>query len=134
MKTKELIKLLKEADPTGEMHVRVGGGPIIGVDLKEGYWDGSYSYVERDEKGPYVWHESNEGYKVDVMTIDLFDFVDFFNGDYEEAKKHVVFHFVNAPEHAKKKEETFLKELRMRCEQYNDIVDEITELKKRDGL
>lgn len=47
MKTKELIKLLQEEDPTGEGYVRFSSGAIIGAVVKEGYWDGPYSYKFR---------------------------------------------------------------------------------------
>ena len=49
MKTSEFIKMLQEADPSGEAHVRMYGGVPKFAELKPGYWDGPYSYI--DEEG-----------------------------------------------------------------------------------
>ena len=47
MKTKDLIKILKEADPTGEHHVRIeGDGWPTFAHLEDGYWDGPCCYEE----------------------------------------------------------------------------------------
>lgn len=54
MKTKTLIKLLQEEDPTGELEVNVGGKDIYFVDKLPGYYDGAYVVLTRDEsKKPY---------------------------------------------------------------------------------
>ena len=71
MKTKELIKLLQEADPTGESYVRMDGGIPICVELKPGYYDGSYSYYDEDRK----YCISKMGTKVDIHTTSIFDYV-----------------------------------------------------------
>lgn len=89
MKTKELIRLLQEADPTGEAHVRMSGGIPTSVQHLPGYYDGSYSYF--DEEGRYVI--SKEGSKVDIYTTDIDDFiwdlVDF-DTTWEEVKAKIV--------------------------------------------
>ena len=72
MKTKDFVKMLLDADPTGEHHVRLNGGFPGGVELKEGYYDGSYNYI--DDDGNFV--RSNEGAKVDIYTMDIDDFVE----------------------------------------------------------
>jgi len=72
MKTKELIKMLQKADPSGEAHVRMSGGIPYCAELKAGYWDGAYSYI--DEDGNYVY--TTEGVKVDLYQKDIHDFVD----------------------------------------------------------
>ena len=71
MKTKDFIKMLQEADPSGEAHVRMSGGVPIFAELKEGYWDGPYSYI--DENGKYV--TSIEGCKVDIWTKEPHDYI-----------------------------------------------------------
>lgn len=71
MKTKELIKLLQEEDPSGEGHVRFRGyGVPCSCSAVPGYYDGSYDYIEN---GRFVI--SKKGYKVDVYTKDLEDFL-----------------------------------------------------------
>ncbi len=72
MKTKDFIKMLQEADPTGEGYLRMEGGIPYCAIPKEGYWDGPYSYI--DEKGNYVY--SIEGYKIDLCCIDVDGFVE----------------------------------------------------------
>lgn len=72
MKTKELIKLLQDADPTGEHHVRGLGGIPKHVELVPGYYDGSYSYY--DEDGNYVI--SKAGCKVDIFCSDIDSYIE----------------------------------------------------------
>lgn len=71
MKTKDLIKMLQDADPSGEGYVRMAGGVPYHAEPKNGYWDGPYSYI--DDNGNYVY--SIEGYKVDLCCKDITDFV-----------------------------------------------------------
>ena len=78
MKTKDLIKMLQEADPKGEGHIRMSGGIPKYAIAKEGYWDGSYL----DDNNNWVY--SAAGYKVDLYTYDIFDFVDDMMDTYNE--------------------------------------------------
>jgi len=71
MTTKEFIKMLQDADPTGESHIRMEGGIPMYVERKPGYWDGPYSYF--DEGGNWVY--STEGSKVDISCVDRYDYV-----------------------------------------------------------
>lgn len=83
MKVKDLIKELQEADPTGECHVRCGGGgAVFFAEHKEGYWDGPYQYIENDE-----FYISAEHDKVDVQSINWQDWIWDHDGDY--SKIHV---------------------------------------------
>jgi hypothetical protein len=72
MTTKELIKMLQDADPTGEAHVRMSGGIPYLAEAKPGYWDGPYSYLDEDGN----WVESSKGTKIDIWTMDIWDFVE----------------------------------------------------------
>jgi len=80
MKSKEFIKLIKEQDPTGECHVRLGDGFPFFCERKEGYYDGAYEYI--DEDGNYVI--STRGSKVDIMGTDLNDFIWDRDGDFSK--------------------------------------------------
>lgn len=82
MKVKDLIRALQEADPTGECHVRCGGGAIFFAERKEGYWDGPYQYIENDEFYISAKHE-----KVDINSIDYESWIWDHAGDY--SKIHV---------------------------------------------
>ena len=54
MKGKELIRLLQEIDPTGEVEVSVGNIDIFDVHQEPAYWDGKLQLLVRDEsKAPY---------------------------------------------------------------------------------
>jgi len=64
MRTKDFIKMLQEADPTGEAYIRWGEGVPYYAELKDGYWDGPFSYINED--GQYV--DSIAGMKVDIYT------------------------------------------------------------------
>lgn len=63
--------MLQEADPSGEAHIRMEGGIPRFAELKPGYWDGPYSYL--DEDGNWVY--SSEGNKVDIHCFDRYDYV-----------------------------------------------------------
>ena len=68
--------MLQEADPSGEAHIRMSGGVPFYAELKEGYWDGPYSYI--DEEGNYIY--TTQGVKVDLYQKNIQDFAsDFFN-------------------------------------------------------
>ena len=73
MKTKELIRLLQEADPTGEEEVCVNNEDILDVGTEPAYWDGTLQILERDEKlSPYYnvvgATFKREGCKVSIFT------------------------------------------------------------------
>lgn len=54
MKTKELIRLLQEADPSGELECCVENIDILGVYPELAYWDGAFQVLVRDNsKKPY---------------------------------------------------------------------------------
>lgn len=72
MTTGEFIKILQKEDPSGTSHIRISGGIPYSAELKAGYWDGPYSYL--DEDGNYVY--TTEDSKVDVYCIDIWDFVE----------------------------------------------------------
>jgi hypothetical protein len=71
MTTKEFIKMLQDADPTGESHIRMEGGIPMYAERKPGYWDGPYSYF--DEEGNWVY--STGASKVDIYCVDRYDYV-----------------------------------------------------------
>lgn len=64
MKTNDLIKMLQEADPSGELEVVVGNVPIHFIAPEPAYWDGCYRRLIREP------HESNEIY-YDVTGIEF---------------------------------------------------------------
>ena len=53
MKTKELIRQLQEADPTGEEEVCVGNTDIHFVEVLPAYYDGRLQVLKRDETCNY---------------------------------------------------------------------------------
>jgi hypothetical protein len=63
--------MLQEQDPDGKCHVRLPGGIPDYAIKKEGYYDGSYTYL--DHNGNYVI--SDKGFKIDVYCIELEDFL-----------------------------------------------------------
>ncbi|MFW6243216.1 MAG: hypothetical protein ACOC2W_03560 [bacterium] len=122
MKTKDFIKMLQEADPTGESYVRIEGGPIYRAELKPGYWDRPYSYIEKTTDNKLNWVESTKGNKIDIHTISLFDFAERYDGNWEEIKKHIIIEYDYV---SKDREEEFLKLAKKECDEYNKIMKEI---------
>lgn len=97
MKTKDFIKMLQEADPTGEGYVRLpGGGAPWFAEPKEGYWDGPYQYLELGEEKRFYPHDSvlvtsTKGYKVDIHVMDRDTIIWDEEGDLERIKKRIRF-------------------------------------------
>lgn len=76
VKTKELIRQLREADPSGELQCNVNGIDILYVVPKEGYWDGPHEILHLDEDGScrVAYAEtSTKGTKVDLRTWSIED-------------------------------------------------------------
>lgn len=75
MKTKKLIELLQEADPSGEEEVCVDNIDIYFVEPKPAYWDGRLQVLKRDEsmKGYNIvgakWISS--GKKINLVTVSI---------------------------------------------------------------
>lgn len=126
MKTKDLIKMLQEEDPTGECHVRLNGSePIIWVESKPGYWDGPYNYIENGEDNKPTWVTSTKGNKIDIATIDLFDFAEKFNGDWNEMKKHIRVEYTYLNDDRKNQ---FLKNAKKECDEYNEMKNHVSKM------
>lgn len=53
MKTKELIRQLQEADPSGEIEVAVGNTDIHFLELQPAYYDGPLQVLSRDLNSKY---------------------------------------------------------------------------------
>lgn len=79
MKTKDVIKLLQQADPTGEVEVCVGNVDIHCIYQEEAYYDGALQVLIRDSNkncynvigGKYV----RKGNKVQIVPLSITDIV-----------------------------------------------------------
>lgn len=101
MTTKEIIQKLKEVDPSGNLHVRPsGGGAILGFHKVEGYYDGSYEYIDEDGK----LLNTTKGYKIDVFTVTKNDIIWDNDGDMNEIKKQIKFD-INIPYSVKQEDD-----------------------------
>ncbi len=129
MKTKELIEILQKEDPSGEAHIRIEGGIIRGVDVKPGYWDGHYSYLEEGDDGKPIWIESTKNYKVDFLTMDLYDFAAKFKGNWEEVKKHIRVEYTYLDEGERERE--FIEHAKKECDEYNEVMEKVKRLHKK---
>ena len=128
MTTNEFIKKIREADPSGTMHVRVCGNPVVDIDRKPGYWDGPYSYLEKGEDGRSVWVETTGGEKIDIETIDMSTFVEMYNGDIDEVKRHIRVEYDYIGD---EKEKEFWKMVENECEEYNSFVESYVTKKRK---
>lgn len=71
MKTKDFIKMLQEADPSGESHIRMSGGvPYVAIKIP-GYYDGTYQYIDDDDNFVY----SSQNSKVDIYQLNQYDYI-----------------------------------------------------------
>ena len=75
MKTKELIRLLQECDPTGELEVAVGNNPIYCVDRLPAYYDGNLQMLIQDHSVETYnilgYKVTGQGLKVSLTDMDL---------------------------------------------------------------
>ena len=72
MKTKELIRQLQEADPSGECDCCVDNADILFVQKEEAYWDGRLQVLQRDGKGHVVGIKiTSNGDKVSINICPL---------------------------------------------------------------
>lgn len=78
MKTKELIKLLQEEDPSGELECNVGGKDIYFVEKIPGYYDGAYKVLIRDDSKKNQYNIDGisirrDGFKIRLYTLGYDD-------------------------------------------------------------
>lgn len=78
MKTKELIRRLQEADPSGEVECCVGNLDILFVSKEPAYYDGRLQVLERDaSKEPYYNVVGakivGSGAKMQIHTLSIED-------------------------------------------------------------
>ena len=134
MTTGEFIKMLQEADPSGELHMRFpeGGEPIF-AERKPGYWDGPYKYINKE--GKYV--HTSKGEKVDIYFIDKWDYIErhfdnknLENNSWEMFKENLVFDYDNysVPEQRQERIDGHLKNW---MKEYNEYVELMNEIKKQ---
>lgn len=73
MKTRELINILKEIDPTGECEVCIGSSSIMSVDRHPSYWDSPLQTVSKRDKDffPLKSTITIDGDKVNISVIEL---------------------------------------------------------------
>lgn len=134
MKVKDFIKMLQEADPSGEMHIRMPDGIPFAAEPKPGYWDGAYSYI--DEEGN--WIHTTDGGKVDIHCMDIHEFVDQMFGtrsynlpSWEEVSSRFVFNLDLVTESQREaRQNRILKEAK-------EVFDDLTDTRMRwrsDGI
>jgi len=79
MKTKELIRRLNEADPSGEIECCVGNADIYYVSKEPAYWDGCLQVLKRDPKKEGKQYSiigaeiHSEGEKICLNTMNFSD-------------------------------------------------------------
>jgi hypothetical protein len=77
MKTKDLIALLQEADPTGEEECCIGNTDIYFVERLPAYWDGPLQVLKKNPDTEYYSIIGAEyrrsGTKIDIKTFSIND-------------------------------------------------------------
>lgn len=82
MKTADLVRLLQEADPSGELEVTVGKTDIWFLQVLPCYYDGYVEILKRDQTTEYynVLGAEKRGHGYHVM-IETHSIADMLNGD-----------------------------------------------------
>lgn len=128
MTTREFIEMLQKEDPSGNGHIRLDGHYCtFFAEQKEGYWDGPYSYMVGEYGKDMVWKHTSNGYKVDIHCVDTDQFVEYFDGDFEEVKKHLEFDYSNYCDkgHRQDREKGVLKQFEESCIEHRKIYDKL---------
>jgi len=78
MKSKELIRLIQEADPTGEEHCCLHNSDIGSVDVEPAYYDGPLHVIDRDENGhPFRGTRVRVGIKINITSLSISDCLEY---------------------------------------------------------
>lgn len=76
MKTKDLVKILTDKDPSGELEVCVNNLDILYVERLPGYYDGASQVFQRDSSGVVTGASFNRGKdKVQISTLSILDLI-----------------------------------------------------------
>lgn len=76
MKTKDVIEMLQEADPSGELECVVGNHDIFCAHVEPAYWDGSMQLLVREKDNPYynvtgaIYTSQGDKVQINTMGID----------------------------------------------------------------
>lgn len=77
MKTRELIRLLQEVDPSGEEEVCIWNQDIHFVHAEPAYWDGCLEILKRDEDCEYYniigAEVRSHGHKISIEPLSIED-------------------------------------------------------------
>jgi hypothetical protein len=74
VKTKELIRQLQKADPSGEIECCIGNADILFVDIMEAYWDGRLQTLIRDKNGKAIGVKvTSNGMKIKIHDYSIKD-------------------------------------------------------------
>jgi hypothetical protein len=88
MKSKELIRQLQEADPSGEIEVCIDNADIHFVETMSAYWDGKLQVLKRDHsKDPYFNIVGGKyvvsGSKIKIYSMSITDLISEFPDEME---------------------------------------------------
>jgi hypothetical protein len=131
MKTKELIKRLQEADPTGEVECCVGNLDIYYLSHESAYYDGALQVLLHDEtKRDKAWSVigaklKGNGTKIQIHTMSIedviFDVVEKDTDDFPVSVEGYVSgtHYEKDVERWKQEARKIHKEIREKHEQVN---------------
>ncbi len=118
MTTSEFIKMLQKADPSGTAHIRMEGGIPLCAELKPGYWDGSYSYI--DDDGNYVTSTRND--KIDIHCLSIHDFIEIHEKlTWDEVKKKFKFDLNYSEWQNKEREEVILTKAKLAYDEWVEV-------------
>lgn len=77
MKSKDVIKMIQKADPSGEIECVVGNVDIYSAHMEPAYWDGSMQLLVRDPDCEFYnvigAIYTSEGSKVSITTMSISD-------------------------------------------------------------
>jgi len=138
MKTRDFIKILQEADPTGDGYIRMADGIPYFAEAKAGYWDGAYSYIDENENLVY----STQHYKVDIYSRNTYDFVEGLYNHFDKErntwdyiKSKIKFDFTySIPEQRKEREDAILKRIKAEFDDCVQVHENIWQKELEDAL
>jgi hypothetical protein len=133
VKTKELIAMLQEEDPSGEANVMTSDGPVYFCELKPGWYDGAgYELIIDENKKPYYsvigMRRDTSTDKICIQGLDIRDIL--FDARPEERMNKLIWEYKGANPKGLEDFLAYIKEVKEKV--LKEITDIEIELKNLD--
>lgn len=79
--------------------------------------------MKKGEDGKWNWISSTKGDKIDIHIMELYDFAEMYNGNWEEIEKHIKVEYTYLDNDDRKN--SFMEYAKKECDEFNKIKEQI---------